>query len=404
MVRFVFCLLFIAGLSHAELRDDDKAFIFSKNILKNPGFEPSRGNSGRITLDWTASGGSFSAVTSGSNLLVGSGSVTWDSSAAAQTLSSGAVTIPNGLYGRTTAAGCLIKVPSGTATHKLQVYDGTTVIAERDIFSGTNPLRTSVVFISPTSGTMLLRILSVASDEPSITIDSCYLGDLEGYDLSQASAQDVLSAKISDTDVVSGENVDWINGNCTDATTGLQTCNFNAGFFTVAPNCVCSVNNATNSGCAVSTVSSTAITLRAYDNGGGAANRPTSITCQKASTDALADQSTVVMVAGSVVGGGSSVIGLYSAAISSADAVSNEVGTDWINGNCTDATAGRQTCNFNSGIFSATPNCQCITDATTAAGQCRIQAVSSTSVTFHTNDNTGSVTNLATRVMCMGFK
>jgi hypothetical protein len=49
---------------------------------------------------------------------------------------------------------------------------------------------------------------------------------------------DVFSAKVSSTGVVSGENLDWINGNCTVASTSNFTCSFNSGIFTVAPNCV----------------------------------------------------------------------------------------------------------------------------------------------------------------------
>jgi hypothetical protein len=57
----------------------------------------------------------------------------------------------------------------------------------------------------------------------------------------------------------------------------------------------------------------------------------------------------------------------FSARVSDADATSNEGGGDWINGNCTNATTGKATCNFNSGLFSVAPNCQVTTSAVPAA-------------------------------------
>jgi hypothetical protein len=47
--------------------------------------------------------------------------------------------------------------------------------------------------------------------------------------------ENVFSAKVSATGVVSGENLDWIDGNCTG--TSPYTCTFNAGIFTQTPNC-----------------------------------------------------------------------------------------------------------------------------------------------------------------------
>lgn len=47
----------------------------------------------------------------------------------------------------------------------------------------------------------------------------------------------VYQAEVSSTDVVSEENADWINGNCTNATTGDASCTVNAGIFAIAPKC-----------------------------------------------------------------------------------------------------------------------------------------------------------------------
>lgn len=163
---FIYSLCFPAG---ASLVDVDKAFLPNLNILLNPGFENGRAS-------WTASAGTFSTATSGSNLLLGKVSATWDSSGAGQTLTSTAVTIPNGLRGQNGLAYCRILTPSGTATHTLSVFDGTNTLVSQTITSSTSPTRTSVNFIFPSSGSLSIRLTSVAADEPLISIDDCYLG------------------------------------------------------------------------------------------------------------------------------------------------------------------------------------------------------------------------------------
>lgn len=69
-----------------------------------------------------------------------------------------------------------------------------------------------------------------------------------------------FSAKASaaNPSVISDENIDWINGNCTNSGTNnsIKTCLFNSGIFTVAPNCVITTNS--TSGIIGRTISTTA--------------------------------------------------------------------------------------------------------------------------------------------------
>ncbi len=148
------------------------------NILRNPGFEATT-----ATSNWTASGGVVATDTS--TQLIGLKSVTWDASSASQTFTSDAVTIPRGLYGRNGEVSCLIQVASGTATHTLQAFDGTNILASSTINNSTLGARTTVNFIIPSSGNVQLRLVSVAADEPLIEIDECYMG--EATNLSQVS-------------------------------------------------------------------------------------------------------------------------------------------------------------------------------------------------------------------------
>lgn len=169
MKKLILGLLLACFSASAAITNVDRAEVPLKSILKDSGFETGK-------AAWAASGGTFLIVTSGSNLLEGSASATWDSSAAAQTLSATSVAIPKGLYGQNGEAFCSIQTPSGAATHLLEVFDGTNVLASVTISSSTAPVRSGVNFVFPTSGNILLRLKSVASNEPLIAVDSCYLG------------------------------------------------------------------------------------------------------------------------------------------------------------------------------------------------------------------------------------
>lgn len=96
-----------------------------------------------------------------------------------------------------------------------------------------------------------------------------------------------FSAKISSTDVVSDENVEWITGDCTDATTGEQTCTFAANTFVNTPNCTCSTGvGSTNDMCNITAVSNSAVTLFSTEGGSGAGvNVGTVLSCQKSGSD-----------------------------------------------------------------------------------------------------------------------
>jgi hypothetical protein len=165
---FLMLSLIALGYSSAlaALSTQDRAIIPSWQLLVNPGFESG-------TQGWTASGGTFTTTTTAAN--VGSGLVagSWDSSAASQTLTSSAVTIPSGAYGRPAILSCNIQTPSGTATHKIQAWDGTNVLAEATIQSSTQYRASSVMFQMPGSGSIRARLISVASNEPSINVDDC---------------------------------------------------------------------------------------------------------------------------------------------------------------------------------------------------------------------------------------
>jgi len=151
----------------AALSESDRAILdVSKQLLKNPGFE--NGSS-----FWTASGG---ATATANATAKGTGALgyDWDSNGAAQTLTSSSVTILNGLLGKNGTISCQIKTVSGTATHTLGFWDGTTLSSTQTITSSTTSFEeTKINFIFPSSGTAAIRITSVNANEPEIYIDDC---------------------------------------------------------------------------------------------------------------------------------------------------------------------------------------------------------------------------------------
>lgn len=179
MMKYIgFAILMSVG-AYATLNDVDKAMVWPKNILKNPGMENGK-------QSWTASGGAFSianASTYATFLLTGQVSSLWDASASTQTFSSAAITIPNGLKGKNGVVACKTIVPSGTATHTIEAYDGTNILGAVTITSSTSPVYQFSNFIFPSSGTIRAR-LQAQADEPAIGIDDCFLGDASEVNIS----------------------------------------------------------------------------------------------------------------------------------------------------------------------------------------------------------------------------
>lgn len=184
-----FCLAIFSSVASATLNSVDKAQMFEDNILFNPGFE--NGKQG-----WTTSyggSGAFSIATSGSNLLTGGGSAYWDATASTQTFLNAGVAIPNGLKGRNGVMACKLMVPSGTATHTMEAYDGSTVLGSVTITSSATPVYQYNNFIFPSSGSVYIRFQAQA-DEPMIVIDDCFMGDASEVNLANVSQSNFIGS------------------------------------------------------------------------------------------------------------------------------------------------------------------------------------------------------------------
>jgi len=96
---------------------------------------------------------------------------------------------------------------------------------------------------------------------------------------------DVFSAKVSSTGVVSAENLDWINGNCTIAGTSVYTCNFNSAIFTTPP--ICNINGVQTASEAWFTtpITSSALVYNTRASAGGDVVAAVELTCNKTGSD-----------------------------------------------------------------------------------------------------------------------
>lgn len=144
----------------------------NKNLLSNPGFEHQTFSTG-----YSVSDGTFVVRATGDAGFsqLGNKSARWTPDAADDFLNSAAITVPEGLKGST--GECRAQVAVVGAGHKLEVYDGSSVISEYTIphpVSGYQSVSTSFTF--PSSGTVQCRIR--AGESSTIDVDDFYLGQV----------------------------------------------------------------------------------------------------------------------------------------------------------------------------------------------------------------------------------
>lgn len=163
---------------------------------------------------------------------------------------------------------------------------------------------------------------------------------------------DVFSANISSGGVVTAENVDWINGNCTAAGT-QNTCTFNSNIFTVAPNCTIG-KQSVGEQAAVTTL--TTLTLSYWNSAGsGGAKTGSYISCQKQGADFVASKTITVSFNEVMTTPGIAKPILCSAKISSTGAISDQKGNCFAS--CTNATTPVCTFTSNFWVSGTVPNC-----------------------------------------------
>lgn len=223
----------------------------------------------------------------------------------------------------------------------------------------------TTIAISKVSGSTIASSGSVVSVISRIPIagwtqSNIIIGQFNGLETCTDTYQctDTFSAKVSATGVVSDENLDWINGNASLATS-TYTITFKSSLFSVAPNCVVT-NDQSSTAAQVQVISSSSSTLVFIlsNSTGTATAGGTIIHCQKQGADYIGKTAKAVASDQNLRTPGITNAVVYSAFVSGAGVVSNEIG-DLFNGNCTlsGANNNRKTCTF-APAFVGAPRCQ----------------------------------------------
>lgn len=182
--------------------------------------------------------------------------------------------------------------------------------------------------------------------------------------LQDGSCVNEFSATVSDTGVVSNENLNWINGNCAVTDTSLFTCTFNTSFFADAPNCSVTeyiAAGASNYGSRLESAptSASAIVRTGFSNTGASYTKfayPFQITCQRGDADYKPSMPAPQYI-GSITSNALSTLRMESAFINcDGGSVVNSESSDWI-GTVGNISAGTCSVPINSGVFSSAPIC-----------------------------------------------
>jgi hypothetical protein len=165
--------------------------------------------------------------------------------------------------------------------------------------------------------------------------------------------ENVFSAKVSASGVVSAENLDWISGDCTSGTT--KTCTFNSGIFTSAPVCEISMlENSTDLGISphFKTLSSSSLSFTAKGTS-AEVNRAVEIVCTKSPPDYKFRNIITGTFQDVVTSPNGGRVALCSAEILSGGIITKHIGGCFAS--CTNATT--PVCTFTSNYWNGVPNC-----------------------------------------------
>jgi hypothetical protein len=180
--------------------------------------------------------------------------------------------------------------------------------------------------------------------------------------------ENVLSAKVSSTGVVSDENLDWVNGDCVFSS-GSYVCTFNSGIFSVTPNC--SITSGSGGSATYGRLNSTATSSSQVGfilTTGVPTNEqnPAVIACTKAAPDHKERNMITGTFRDVVTSPGAGSPALCSAKISSTGVISDQIGGCFVS--CTNATTPVCTFTSNYWVSGSVPNCKVQPVAAASAG------------------------------------
>lgn len=275
---FAFLLLSLT-VKAQEFTENQKQYLNTENILKNPGFENGR-------TGWTNLAGTFTTETAVKFKGKYSGKIVLSAQTMSLTQSSilNATQYADGVQGL-----AMVRIKSSVALKVCAIQAGvvsTSLCVDAPANNKWGLYKVPFILGATSNG---ISIASTGAVSGTVYVDDAFLG---AVDLKQdinacnsASCETEFSAKISSAGVVSGENLDWINGSCTNA--NPRVCTFNTNLFTVTPNCSITIDN--NEAIAHSEViraqSSSSISIYTGYGNFAAQQYATNIICQKQGAD-----------------------------------------------------------------------------------------------------------------------
>jgi len=195
---------------------------------------------------------------------------------------------------------------------------------------------------------------------------------------------DTFSAKVSSGGVVSGENIDWIDGNCSYAS-GVSNCTIKTGIgVTQSLNCASVLDrNDTNTFACRS-------------------NEAYTLVCQKQGVDFRPKTAVAGTFIDSVVSPGAGKPGLCSAKISSTGVISDQIGGCFAS--CTNANP--RVCTYTTNYWEAgsSPNCVANQFNNGASGEATIWASSNTTASVYTSNSSGANSQQNFNISCHGVR
>jgi hypothetical protein len=210
--------------------------------------------------------------------------------------------------------------------------------------------------------------------------------------------ENVFSAKVSAAGVVSDENLDWINGNCTG--TSPYTCTFNASIFTVPPTCIASINDDANAGVRITSVTSSTATFRTVSSTPATVNAPYTLVCTKAAPD-YKERNMITGTFRDVVttpNAGTPVLcsSLYDS--------SNVEQNDLCGFVASNSGTSPRTFTFETGFWASTPNCWCNAGYSSGVdSNCDVSTVSTASAVARMYNGGLLINNIVT-LFCHGIR
>lgn len=229
--------------------------------------------------------------------------------------------------------------------------------------------------------------------------------------LNDITCENNFSAQISTAGVVSGENLDWISGNCTSSPSHVQNCTINTGISALSMNCTASATGAATSA-RISAITNTSFSVGSFVGATGTADN-IYITCQKSGSDFKAKQTIQGFLSSTVTSGTSNLRIVKARVAQGTDSTvcSTSPCTVYRStgdiSSVTRSTTGQYTVNFQVGTFTESPSCSFASAPTAASGFVGYSgtgAVSSTILNIVTYNTVGTASDSIFDITCIGLR